>query len=368
MSRSYILPVFALYVITSFVFLILFSALYYKEQEEEIYKIARHGLVSASLDLERKLRFADIEELENELEFAVAYSTDPHEIAAHKPKMHKFRGEFYEEGVRFHFKFVTNPMFSGREMLVDLSTDLVARSLGDLELKLAIIDIVMASIIALIAYFIVQLSYRPLLNQIKALNNFITDTTHEINTPLSVILMSVEMFEHDPKKYLENIKISAHTLSTLYSDLAQNLSAEPGAKKPVNISNLIEERVRYFDLPASKKNLKFETRLSPVSIISDENKIKKIVDNIISNAVKYSNKNETIAITLTPAVLTVRNRGVVIKKENLKKIYEKFTRFDTQNGGFGIGLSLVKRYCDELGFEISAKSSEEATEFTVKFA
>ena len=223
--------------------------------------------------------------------------------------------------------------------------------------------------ITLFSYFLLRLSYRPLIAQISHLNNFISDTTHEINSPLSVILMSIEIFDRNPQKYLKNIKISAKNLSNLYEDLSLNLQKnnDKNILENLNFKDIILAEIEKFSLLAENKNLNFKLVLADIKILSDKRKLNKIIDNLLSNAIKYSYKNSTISIKLNGSFIEIINEGEGIKKENLNKIFEKFSRFDNQNGGFGLGLSLVKRYCEELNYKISAQSENNLTKFSVKF-
>ena len=143
--------------------------------------------------------------------------------------------------------------------------------------------------ILIIAYFIIRLSLRPLYRRIDFLNGFIRDTTHEINTPLSVILMSIEMFETDPKKYLNNIKTASKTISTLYEDLTLvKLSGkEDGAATSFSLSELVRERIGYFGLNLEQKNINLSTQIAEVQLRSSYKKTRKIIDNLLSNAIKY---------------------------------------------------------------------------------
>ena len=70
---------------------------------------------------------------------------------------------------------------------------------------------------------------------------------------------------------------------------------------------------------------------------------------------------------LTKKYFEIQNIGETISKENQAKIYEKFTRFNKEKGGFGIGLSLVKKYCDELKFKATCQSENKITKFKIEF-
>lgn len=376
MSKKYIFPVFFFYIITSLLFLVLFCVLYYKGYEEKIHKntfkemryfthivertIRSNGL-EAALNLKRPFEMVIFDPKQKEFLFR--------EFTPPKPK--EYFKHFYSDEDFLYFKNEIKYKADDERirLFVELRTNSHKSAISDLKFKMFLIVCFVLLMIGIFAYFILRLSYLPLFNQIKALNNFIADTTHEINTPLSVILMSVEMFDKDPKKYLENIKISAKSMSELYGDLSLNLKSQPNKMTNINLSELIKSRISIFELLANKKNIKFELNLSDeVNLQSDEFKFSKIIDNLLSNAIKYSFKNETIKINLTQKEFKISDKGIVIKKQEIGKIYDKFTRFDKQNGGFGIGLSLVKRFCDELGYKISVSSSEQSTEFCVKFA
>ncbi|AII14868.1 two-component system sensor histidine kinase [Campylobacter iguaniorum] len=368
--KKYILPIFLLYTITSTMFLVFFAALYYHNAKEDIFKKTAKDMRSFANEIEFMLKVNggtnEILNLQSEYEINL-FDLRAKEFIVKSFDKPKFNDRFYSDE---NFMYYSSDIHTRRRainLILDIRTQNPMEQLNELKIKITIISLFVLLFISVIAYFIVKLSYLPLLRQIKTLNNFITDTTHEINTPLSVILMSVEMFEKNPQKYLENIKIASKTLSNLYNDLALNLKSEPNQLKNINVKDVVLESVKIFEMSATNKNIKFNLNLEDIKLNSDQIKLKKIIDNLISNAVKYSFKDKTIDISLNAKNFQITNYGETIKKENLSKIYDKFRRFDTQNGGFGIGLSLVKRYCDELGFDISCQSDSNKTEFSVKF-
>ena len=108
-------------------------------------------------------------------------------------------------------------------------------------------------------------------------------------------------------------------------------------------------------------------QIAEVQLRSSYKKTRKIIDNLLSNAIKYCDENGRVSVNLTPGALVISNSGAGIAKENLLRIFDLYTRFDERNGGFGIGLHIVKAFCKELGFKISCKSGEGLTEFRVEF-
>ncbi|NLK67348.1 MAG: HAMP domain-containing histidine kinase [Campylobacteraceae bacterium] len=374
--KKHILPIFLLYFITSFLFLLLFINLYYASEEKLIRQNGEYKFAHIAKELNTLVK-NDIDILNHE----------PHENVKIQIKdLNKNQvlvdeiGTFLELNKKLGNKKVSiingelflQTRINSRRMansyeLIILDTE-YKPSMERLFIKSSVIFIVMFLAFLVIGYFIIRLSLRPLFDKIKTLNAFIEDATHEINTPLSVILMSVEMFDANPKKYLSNIKTASKTLSNLYNDLVSlSLKTEPNNLITLNLKEFLTNRLDFFSMFLNRKNLKFELNLSDVTLNTDVKKIEKILDNLISNAIKYSDENQTIKISLDKNSFEIENFGEEIKSENLKTIFDKFSRFSKNEAGFGIGLSIVKKYSDELGYKISCQSQNRLTKFRLKF-
>lgn len=218
-------------------------------------------------------------------------------------------------------------------------------------------------VLGLIAYILVKIALKPLEDKITVLNRFIKDSTHELNTPLSVILMSIEQLE---RKNLDNnkfkrIKIAAKSLSQVYSDLVfYNFpNTLEDKKEEFDLKNLFEERIEYFRLFFEQKKINLDLKLdNKVMIFATKNQISKLLDNLLSNAIKYNKKNGTIFIKLKDNFFSIADTGCGISKENLKFIFDRYARFNKDQGGFGIGLSLVKKICHDNNIKIVCESIE----------
>lgn len=240
----------------------------------------------------------------------------------------------------------------------------VGKDLLFIRLKVLSFALFAFGILGLIAYILVKISLKPMEEKIKTLNRFIKDSTHEINTPLSVILMSIEQLEkqnlEQSAKFLR-IKLAAKTLHQIYSDLvfynfSHTLSNE---KEKFDLNALIRERAEYFRLFFEQKKLCLKLDLAAkVFLYASKNQISKLIDNLLSNAIKYNKKGGEITIILRENTLIVKDSGCGISKENLTHIFERYVRFNENQGGFGIGLSLVKKICEENGILISCESKE----------
>ncbi|HEC1793030.1 TPA: HAMP domain-containing histidine kinase [Campylobacter lari] len=241
--------------------------------------------------------------------------------------------------------------------------DDISKELGFIRFKVALAMVLSLIFVSLVGYLILKFALKPLEARIRFLNNFIKDTTHEINTPISAILMSVESLERKKNfeeiKALKRVKIAALTLSHLYSDLTfLNFSQAYEAKKDwIFLKNLIKERMEYFKIFLEQKNIDLELVLEDNGkIYANKEQFFKMFDNLINNAIKYNIKNGHIKIALLEQKLIIADSGCGIAKENLANIFERYSRFNENQGGFGIGLSLVDKICKEHNIKIKVES------------
>lgn len=370
LSERQILPIFLLYFITSAAFLVFFAQMFFEREKYFIFD--RDAFVVRDLEqgLQNRLRIAgkindgDFDDIEA---FAINLKTGEEIEDDFEPRDGMPRR--YKDGLDSVVQFYLKNGQGEEEYYVAVKVADPEFAILMLKLKIIFFSFIILLAILIIAYFIIRLSLRPLYRRIDFLNGFIRDTTHEINTPLSVILMSIEMFETDPQKYLNNIKTASKTISTLYEDLTlvKFGGEEDNAVTTFSLSELVRDRLSYFGLNLEQKNINLNAQIAEVQLRSSYKKVRKIIDNLLSNAIKYCDENGDIGVNLTPSALMISNGGAGIAKENLSRIFDLYARFDERNGGFGIGLHIVKTFCDELGFKISCKSKEGLTEFRVEF-
>lgn len=370
LSERQILPIFLLYFITSAAFLVFFAQMFFEREKYFIFD--RDAFVVRDLEqgLQNRLRIAgkindgDFDDIEA---FAINLKTGEEIEDDFEPRDGMPRR--YKDGLDSVVQFYLKNGQGEEEYYVAVKVADPEFAILMLKLKIIFFSFIILLAILIIAYFIIRLSLRPLYRRIDFLNGFIRDTTHEINTPLSVILMSIEMFETDPQKYLNNIKTASKTISTLYEDLTlvKFGGEEDNAVMTFSLSELVRDRLSYFGLNLEQKNINLNAQIAEVQLRSSYKKVRKIIDNLLSNAIKYCDENGDVGVNLTPSALTISNGGAGIAKENLSRIFDLYARFDERNGGFGIGLHIVKTFCDELGFKISCKSKEGLTEFRVEF-
>lgn len=215
-----------------------------------------------------------------------------------------------------------------------------------------------------IGFFISKLFLRPMKDALHLLDRFIKDTTHELNTPISAIITNIEMIDKnslDEKmaKKINRIEIGAKTISNIYEDLTFITLNNKiiSQNEHLNLSNILKQRVEYFKSLATIKKIKFELHIEDdVILFCDAKKISKLIDNLISNAIKYNKIAGSIVITLKENSLSIEDTGKGISKENLHNLFERYARFDKSVGGFGIGLNIVSLIAKEYDLKIDVKS------------
>ena len=202
------------------------------------------------------------------------------------------------------------------------------------------------------------------------LDHFIKDSMHEINTPLTIINLNTDLFanKYGENKYLWRIKSASKTLATIYNDmdyLVKQGSVEYKVEL-LDFSAFIQNRVDYFQEIANLKNITLDTHIDAgVKYLFSKTKLQRIVDNTISNAIKYSHDASNVYITLkeenADITFEVKDQGVGI--ENVHKIFSRYYRENEAKGGFGIGLNIVKQIIDEekILLDVTSKLGEGTT-------
>jgi len=217
----------------------------------------------------------------------------------------------------------------------------------------------------LFGLYLAKLFLKPMRDSIVLLDRFIKDTTHELNTPISAILANIEMMDTEVmveknKRKLARINIAAKTVSILYKDLTYlTLDQEKeNHDEAIEIKELIHNRAEYFSVLAQSKYLECNLDLEEATITMDRRKFTRVIDNLISNAIKYNKRNGTVGIKLREGLLVVWDTGIGIHAEKIPFIFDRYMRFNDSEGGFGVGLSIVKNILDEYDISIEVDSKE----------
>lgn len=211
---------------------------------------------------------------------------------------------------------------------------------------------------------------------LKNQKEFLRYTVHETNTPLSVILTSIEILDMKEQKSKELSKIEAATknIFSIYDDLSYLVKKDQieYPKKVINLEEFVSSRIDFFSLVAQMNHLRFEYHYpqnEKLFIYFNKTKLQRVVDNTITNAIKYTLPNETIEITLaivgSQIELAIGSHSKEIEDTN--RIFDAFYREEKSQEGFGIGLRLVKTICDEEDVMIAIDSNQAMNTFRYRF-
>jgi signal transduction histidine kinase len=206
---------------------------------------------------------------------------------------------------------------------------------------------------------------RTLARENKRQEVFLRASSHQLKTPITAALLLTEgmMSEigkyKETKKYLPEVKKQLLSMRKIVEDILYlNHSADHMQWESVSMNLLIKEALDSYRIPAGEKRLSFACEEQAVQVITDAEIMRKILDNLLSNAVSYTPEGGNIAIRLSENELEIFNTGSHIDEELLPHIYEPFVSSDTREKGRGLGLYVISYYLDLLGMKIEIVNEE----------
>jgi len=219
-----------------------------------------------------------------------------------------------------------------------------------------------------VGYFLGRLFLKPVREQIESLDNFISDTTHELNTPISAILMTIQSLKEVEPKKLKRLEASAKRLSIMYSSLTYRLEGKVEPSELLCFADIVKERVEYVKELIDSKRLHITLDLEPTQVLMPRTSSYRLIDNLLSNAIKYSDVGDSIFITLKDNVLKVKDTGIGIDKKVQDDIFNRYQRANEERGGFGIGLNIVLSICKKYKIKLGLESKKgEGSTFILTF-
>ena len=204
---------------------------------------------------------------------------------------------------------------------------------------------------------------------------FLRHAIHEINTPLSVIMNNIELFEleYGSHPHLSNIEAAMKNIYGIYDDLGYLINKDQinYPRKKIVLADFIRSRIAFFSVVAKQANLSFEFHQTceKTELCINETKLQRIIDNNITNAIKYTKTGEKIIISLQElpnnSLLIFQSNSLLI--QDIQKIFNAYYREDMTKDGLGLGLNLVKQICDEELIRIEVDSTKKSTSFRYYF-
>ncbi|MEA1954238.1 MAG: HAMP domain-containing sensor histidine kinase [Campylobacterota bacterium] len=370
-----------IYLGSTFLLFSLASWIFYLSSKHDLYDKQRESLEYQSENIKSKLRHLH-KSFDEKLTYpqiktfdSAIFDLDKNYIfGTFKEKPYLTSEGYYEKDTRLYYISKVEPYYLGAAYLM-LSMQIDKEPIVLLEQKIILFMLAAGVIFSILGYFLGKLFIASMRDAIDKMNNFIQDTTHELNTPISTILTNIELIEtygmYKKSDELHRIGIASKTLSRIYEDLTYlNLNHEYYRQiEKINITEMIKQRVVYFSTMTQHKRLNVLLELSPnVTLEMDQNDAIRLIDNLISNAIKYNKIKGNLTIKLTPKSLSVIDTGIGISDKDLKDILKRFRRFNKSEGGFGIGLDIVNQVVNSYKFNLEITSKTEVgTEVEIKW-
>jgi len=184
----------------------------------------------------------------------------------------------------------------------------------------------------------------PLRSSLHLLEDFIKDIIHDLNTPLTSILLNLKMMETQNDE-IDSIRTSVQTIEMLHQNLDAYLREQKQSDTTFNIEEIIDMYVTFFT--PLYHYLIWDVHIDTLTLTTDKQAFERIIYNLLSNACKYNTSNGKIEIALEGTVLSIRNSSYGVK--NPDRVFQRF--YKESERGLGIGLHIVKKLCQTLGID-----------------
>ena len=236
----------------------------------------------------------------------------------------------------------------------------------------------------LFSLFLARIALRPVEDSWKKQKQFVADASHELKTPLSVILANTDILASHKEetvesqmKWVENTRAEAVRMAELVNQLLFLAKNDDGLKvqmQDVNFSNCVEGIVLGYDAVFYEKHHKFSYEVTPdVWVVGNEGQLKQLVTILLDNANKYSKGEGNITLRLQNngkhCTLTVANDSEQLSEEQLSHLFDRFYTVDNSrnknNGGNGLGLNIAQVICQTHNGSIRVSCENGRTAFEV---
>ncbi|CAI6158881.1 MAG: Adaptive-response sensory-kinase SasA [uncultured Sulfurimonas sp.] len=246
------------------------------------------------------------------------------------------------------------------------------KNITALKNRVAYTVIFTAIFIIIISVFLSYMFLKPIKEKMEEIEQFVKDTTHELNTPITALMMSTSRLKSKKvydEKINKNISISTKQLYEIYSSLSfLSFDNKKEQAELLYFDTIVETSVAYFSELLERKKIEIVVNLEPCPLMISPTKAKMLINNLLSNSIKYSKPNSKITLTLSENSFSIKDEGIGIAQDKLDEIFTRFVRANSYAGGFGVGLNIVESIVREYKYKINIDSKVDVgTTVTLNF-
>lgn len=367
-EKNALITFLTFYILSAAILIGMIAYMYYKKEMVAIQEKCSMELVNAALMVEKELMSSQVEAKKYTFSSPnknfkiglfgenkqVIYSNLETDTIVLTQKISKTKTyEYYVDTLKQPYFGVTYIVVQGQEG---------SKEKFRLLMLLLVVSLVSLSFVGFVGFVLSQILIEPLKAKMEHLNTFIKDSSHDLNTPISALMMSVSYLKNKQTldtRVLNNIFVSAKLISQIYNSLSYIAfnDRDEYFDESFDLQELVQESVRFFEDIALLKGNHIEVDLEPTFVYMDKSRIQKLINNLLSNSIKYSYQNTKIHVGLKKRILTFKDSGIGISKEDQNSIFNRYQRRSKEQGGFGIGLDIVKSVCQTYGIRIWIEST-----------
>lgn len=311
---------------------------YFEEHEQMLIKKEHFSMIEFTRQLKMKQAIAKNN--------SITYKILEKDIENFNMDNFKITDEYFEKYMPYSL--------DGGYLLVKKDKKEFYKKLFYLKIKIISTQILLLLLFATLSYFLALRALRPMQEAIIKLDNFSKDLIHDLNTPLTSILLNMKLLEKNSSfnrnKSLKRIKRNVENISELHRNLTALLQEDAMLMENQDIINIVEDVISTHR--KIYQHIKYKVQDAEFLADVNTNAFTQILTNLISNASKYNKENGIINIYANNRTLYIEDNGIGINNPN-----EIFNRsYKEQKSGTGIGLDITKRLCEAMNIKISATS------------
>ena len=239
------------------------------------------------------------------------------------------------------------------------------KKLSNIKIKILLIQSLLLLLFALLSYLLAKNALKPLRESIETLEKFSKDLLHDLNTPVTAMKLNLKLLEKNEEvkhiKAFLRLQKSVEAISELRGSLTTLLEQKTFQVRKLNICKVVNDVIELHQ--PNYSNLKFDVECILLEVNVNENALKQILHNLISNACKYNSIDGFIKIYTKEKTLYIEDSGTHIKEPD--KIFDR--EYSTENST-GFGLDIVKRLCEVTNINVTVYSTSKGNCFSLTFS